>query len=604
VRAGSKTKLHPSQNYIYAADNGLSPSDIEKYDISNGSLEYMYDSPYHGDYAMCGDLWISNEGLRIFTACGNVFRSSSVQETDMSYNGQLQVSGVINSLAHLDGRVAYLDSDDLSQLHYSEYEVLSYLNSEKLGVYNANEESFSTSGDFVFYLENGTPFVVSTISSDSQLLHTSAIQYQPSELETANLIPTAIVSENQYVLINEQLEISGEASFDPEGETLAYSWEILDAPEGSVIQLSNDNTPTVILIPDLKGEYTIQLTVSDEENNSSPVTMKVVVEDPDDRVLTPLDFQVLDAEFSTALDKVIMLSGSTNQIMLFDVETKVIETIDLNFSAEIIELNSSGTKAIAGRTNEVATIDLENLIVEQYYTTSIDLADIVYADNGYAYLFPATDQWSRIKALNLQSGEESDHTGFSIYAGTVAELHSSGNYIYGADNGLSPSDIELYDISNGNAEYVKDSPYHGDYDMCGDLWMSNEGSRIFTRCGNVFVASPETDEDMGYAGSLNTANNLLSVSHFDNEVVLVMEDESWGSGTIENGSTFIQFFSFDNLSFTRRLDLPTVEQADVEYNNLGKELFHNANGEKIIVLLQTEADAGILNDYSLFVYTK
>ena len=75
--------LHPSGDYIYGADQGIFPSDIEKYDIRSGNLIYLYDSPYHGDYAMGGNLWISEDGLRIFTALGNVFRSSVNQDTDM-----------------------------------------------------------------------------------------------------------------------------------------------------------------------------------------------------------------------------------------------------------------------------------------------------------------------------------------------------------------------------------------------------------------------------------------------------------------------------------------------------------------------------------------
>jgi chitinase len=82
---------------MYGADNGLSPSDIEKYDISSGVANLAYDSPYHGDYAMCGNLWISENGVHIYTACGNTFRSSSIQNQDMLYNGALQLRSSIYS---------------------------------------------------------------------------------------------------------------------------------------------------------------------------------------------------------------------------------------------------------------------------------------------------------------------------------------------------------------------------------------------------------------------------------------------------------------------------------------------------------------------------
>lgn len=86
---GQKIKLHPNLKSTYLADNGLSPSDIEKINIQTIPPSSPTDSPYHGDYSMCGDLWISNDGNRIYTACGNTFRSSDTESQDMIYTGRL-----------------------------------------------------------------------------------------------------------------------------------------------------------------------------------------------------------------------------------------------------------------------------------------------------------------------------------------------------------------------------------------------------------------------------------------------------------------------------------------------------------------------------------
>jgi hypothetical protein len=73
--------------------------------------------------------------------------------------------------------------------------------------------------------------------------------------------------------------------------------------------------------------------------------------------------------------------------------------------------------------------------------------------------------------------------------------------MYGINVGLSPTDLERYDISAGAVSAVVDSPYHGDYRMCGDLWISKDGTRIFTGCGTVFRAAPGTKDDFLYNGS-------------------------------------------------------------------------------------------------------
>lgn len=55
IYAGSKIKLQPGAQALYAANNGLSPSDVNKLDISSNPAVFLYDSPYHGDYDFGGD---------------------------------------------------------------------------------------------------------------------------------------------------------------------------------------------------------------------------------------------------------------------------------------------------------------------------------------------------------------------------------------------------------------------------------------------------------------------------------------------------------------------------------------------------------------------
>ena len=90
--AGSRARLHPSGDFVYSANVGLSPSDIFKFDISTGKAEALYDSPYHGEHQPCGDLWLKQDGAVIYTRCGNAFRTSTTQSEDMVFDARLQLS--------------------------------------------------------------------------------------------------------------------------------------------------------------------------------------------------------------------------------------------------------------------------------------------------------------------------------------------------------------------------------------------------------------------------------------------------------------------------------------------------------------------------------
>jgi hypothetical protein len=192
-----------------------------------------------------------------------------------------------------------------------------------------------------------------------------------------------------------------------------------------------------------------------------------------------------------------------------------------------------------------------------------------------------------------------------VYAGTRAKLHPGGTTVYGADNGLSPSDIEKYDISGGTAVYLYDSPYHGDYSMCGDLWMSDDGLRIFTRCGNVFRSSPNryssgtTPEDMTYNGSLSDLSSIMHLSHSSaaGKVAVIPEYAVQLAADTE-----LQVYSYAYLVFENSITLPHFLVNSNHYAGHGRYVFYNSLGSKIYVILQADPTSGLLYDYGMVSY--
>ena len=97
IYAGTKGKLHPSGKFLYATNNFVSPTDIQKFDIQTGPAALLYDSPYHGDYPVEGDLWFSEDGKRVFLKGQTVMKLSENPEEDMRYNGSIRLDTINNS---------------------------------------------------------------------------------------------------------------------------------------------------------------------------------------------------------------------------------------------------------------------------------------------------------------------------------------------------------------------------------------------------------------------------------------------------------------------------------------------------------------------------
>lgn len=317
--------------------------------------------------------------------------------------------------------------------------------------------------------------------------------------------------------------------------------------------------------------------------------------------LTMLDFTIKDAEYSKQLDRVVAVSHDPPALHLYDPWTGNTESVSLPLAASSVSVGPGGMFAAVGHDGWVSYVDLVKRTLVTTHPVTADVLDVVLADNGYIYAFPRQDQWEQIYTIEIATGAQTQSGDWAIYAGTVAKMHPDGDFLYGADNGLSPSDIEKYDIQGGTATYLYDSPYHGDYGMCGDLWMSEDGKRIFTRCGNVFFASTDKAKDMTYNGSFpDEIDQIEHLSHSAAAGQVALIGTAWafpGDPVVED--TEVHLFNYDFLTPAGTQPLPTVEAQGMQFPMHGRFVFHDCLGESVFVVAQADPEASFLNDYGI-----
>lgn len=95
VYNGSHARLHPNGKVMYAAQpsfGGVSGG-LSKFSISSlGLVNFVADNAQRSQNGACGNLWLSSDGLRIYTACGYVFTSADVDADDMRNAGRLPLT--------------------------------------------------------------------------------------------------------------------------------------------------------------------------------------------------------------------------------------------------------------------------------------------------------------------------------------------------------------------------------------------------------------------------------------------------------------------------------------------------------------------------------
>lgn len=142
-------------------------------------------------------------------------------------------------------------------------------------------------------------------------------------LSTTNQPPVANAGADQTVLTGDTVTLAGSGSYDPDGDPLKYTWEIISKPVGSIATLSNPETKTPSFVSDIAGQYIIQLTVSDFFVNSSSL---------DTVTVTAIEPTYIDLSLRALRAPSRMVLGDTKEVTAV---VKNLSSVDANFKVTL-----------------------------------------------------------------------------------------------------------------------------------------------------------------------------------------------------------------------------------------------------------------------------
>lgn len=206
--------------------------------------------------------------------------------------------------------------------------------------------------------------------------------------EAVNQVPIANAGSDISQPADQEVDLDGHGSYDPDGDTLTYHWAFEHVPEGSEITareapftLNDDaNAAGTSFTPDLVGTYVVALTVKDAEYESAPDYVVVTTTDPE-------TVPVADAgdDQSTTLGEPVTLDGSES----YDPQGRTLEyawsLVDLPDDSALSATSISGaSSAEATFSPDVKGVYIANLVVNNGLVDSDPDAAMVTvtADNG------------------------------------------------------------------------------------------------------------------------------------------------------------------------------------------------------------------------------
>lgn len=427
----------------------------------------------------------------------------------------------------------------------------------------------------------------------------------------ANVPPLANAGADHSIVVGLSENFTGSASTDVDGDFITFNWQLQARPSGSNTQIVGPDTMTPAFVPDVEGDYALALRVTDEHGASQTATVHV-------KAITrhALGFDVIDAGYSKTLQKAVLAaSRPTPAVHLYDPVTGNDVSIALGWAPTSVALSPDGLFAAVGHKGAVSYIDLTQRIVVRTFSVNTDIFSLVWASNGYIYAFPDGTQWDpaawgTLRIFNTAAGGGGEIPSLSIISGESrgAVQPSTGVLYVTPTTNIDPLMINWYDISTGAVSAEFRSLTSVRQSACGGFWFSDDGARMYSRCGRVFTPPPPppyvtSDADLTFLGIMeggNTGSRIISLSDsIPAGRVVSIDTGDRVNDPLVNDDDSVTFYDRNQLLKIGNVRFPAVAAQGGRYSVHGKFVFFEGSGKAVVVIGQADSQASLANDYFL-----
>jgi hypothetical protein len=414
-------------------------------------------------------------------------------------------------------------------------------------------------------------------------------------LTAVNQPPVALVGAGQTAPIGAAVTLDASASSDPNKTPLAFTWT-LRAPATSGATLTGATSARPSFVPDVPGVYVATVVVSD---GAKSATASVSVSAWP--AVARLPHRVVDADYSAALDRLVLVSKDPPALYLHDPRTHAETAVPLAGAPTSVSVSPDGLFAAVGHANAVSHVDL-TLATARRLAVSGNVAEVALSDDGHVFAFSA-DASGHIQILTVSTttGEETD--GLSELTGLPsARVRPGAPSLYLVGGGYSGW-VERFDISAGLPLLASISP--SSYGCGGGLWMTDSGDRVITRCGTVLRASSSQVDDLTYLGTLAAPTaGWMYLRHAAGSTTagelscVTTGDASYSS----SDDTALRRYSSDGLALLETALFPVETLAGSPFHWFGRFVFYRSDGTERYVVMQLDPAAAAVQDFGIVTY--
>jgi chitinase len=373
---------------------------------------------------------------------------------------------------------------------------------------------------------------------------------------------------------------------------LVHAWTLTRRPASSVAAVLGADTLTATLVPDVDGDYALQLRVTDQGMDySAEVTVTTY------HPIAALGHRVVDAEISRPLGRIVMVDRGPDALYAYDPTSGAETMVPLPLPPTSVSVSPDGKLAAVGHDAYVSEVSLVDGALVKVCPMPIVVDNVALAGNGYVYVV-AADTAGSLHSLALATCADATTQAY-IYPHAEARLHPGGDRLYVLDDANGFDSLKDFDITGGVAVALPSA--YDDHSRCGGLWITEDGGRILTGCGNTFHASA-TATDMTYAGAVPGTTLIASADHTiaAGKIVLVPSAYVISGEPVEDEVVHIHDPAF--LTLEREVALTRFVAGGTAYAGHGKFVFIDPDGARYHVILRADPAAAPAAEFAVATY--